>query len=194
MSKYMYAIVCIGVFFTACSKKETPTPLSIQYVNLNNAAVTTDQSVNIDLDQDGTIDFYVTKELRETAAGEDDLLEFRVVSRQQNKLLIQQNGTPARKEAGVWITKNDEGEYKWDASEHAVIVTRGIPIDIANAYWIGTWKDQYNKYLPIQFIKDGKTHNGWIQLSFSAVLPSRIIVHDAAYNKTADEPIQAGSK
>jgi hypothetical protein len=194
MSKYIYAIVCVGIFFTACSKKENPTPLSIQYVNLNNAAVTTDQSVNIDLDQDGTIDFYVTKELKETAAGQDDLLEFRVVSRQQNKLLIQQNGTPARKEAGVWIRKNDEGEYKWDASEHAVIVTRGIPIDIANAYWTGTWKDQYNKYLPIQLIKDGKTHNGWIQLSFSTVLPSRIIVHDAAYNKTADEPIQAGSK
>lgn len=194
MSKYIYAIACIGVFFTACSKKENPTPLSIQYVNLNNAAVTTDQSVNIDLDQDGTIDFYVTKELKETAAGEDDLLEFRVVSRQQNKLLIQPNGTPARKEAGVWIRKEDEGNFKWDASEHAVILTRVLTIDPASAYWQGTWKDQYNKYLPIQFIKNGKTHNGWIQLSFSTVLPSRIIVHDAGYNKTADEPIQAGSK
>jgi len=194
MSKYIYAIACIGIIFTACSKKENPIPVSIEYVNLNNAVVTTDQSVAIDLDKNGIVDFSVTKELKETAAGQDDLLEFRVVSTRQNKLLIQEDGTPARKEAGVWIRKDDEGNFKWNASEHAIIVTRVLTPNPANAYWQGIWKDQYNKYLPIQFIKDGKTYNGWIQLSFSPVLPSRIIVHDAAYNKTADEPIQAGSK
>lgn len=194
MSKYIYAIACAGILFTACSKKENPVPLSIDYVNLNNAVVTTGQSVNIDIDKDGTVDFLVTKELRETNAGENDLLEFRVVSAQQHKLLIQEDGTPARKEPGVWIRKEDEGAFKWDASQHAVIVTRVLTVDPANTFWQGSWKEQYNKYLPIQFIKEGKTHNGWIQLSFSTELPSRIIVHDAAYNKAANEPIQAGSK
>ncbi|MBL0882418.1 MAG: hypothetical protein IBJ16_03540 [Chitinophagaceae bacterium] len=194
MSKYIYVMACVGIIFTACSKKETPVNLSVEYVNLNNAVASIDQSVNIDIDKDGTADFLVTKELKETAAGQDDLLEFRVVSNQQHKLLVQQNGTPARKEAGVWIRKEDEGVFKWDASLHAVIVTRVITPDPANAYWTGTWKEQYNKYLPIQFIKNGKTHNGWIQISFSPVLPSRIIVHDAVYNKAAGEPIQAGSK
>lgn len=194
MSKYIYWMTCIGLLFTACSKKETPVTLSVEYVNLNNAVVSTDQSVNIDIDKDGTVDFLVTKELKETAAGQDDLLEFRVVSNQQHKLLIQPDGTPARKEPGVWIRKEDEGNFKWDASQHAVVVTRVLTVDPANGQWQGTWKDQYNKYLPVQFIKSGSTHNGWIQISFSAVLPSRIIVHDAAYNKIAEEPIQAGSK
>lgn len=194
MSKYIYAVACIGLFFAACSKKENPTPVSIEYVQLNNATVTTDQSVNIDLDKDGTVDFLVTKELRETAAGQDDLLEFRVVSGQQHKLLVQQDGTPARKEPGVWIRKENEGAFQWDASQHAVVITRVLTIDLANAYWQGTWKDQYNKYLPVQLIKGGKTYNGWIQISFSPILPSRIIVHDAAFNKVAGEPIQAGNK
>lgn len=161
---------------------------------MNDAVVTTYQQLNIDIDKDGAVDFLVTKELKETAAGQDDLLEFRVVSNQQHKLLIQPDGTPAKKEAGVWIRKDDEGSFKWDASQHAVIVTRVLTVDPANVYWQGIWKDQYNKYLPIQFIKNGQTHNGWIQISFSPVLPSRIVVHDAAFNKVANNPIQAGSK
>ena len=178
-----------------CSKKEPiSTPTSIQYTNLNNTAVTTNNVLSIDLDNDGTVDFVVTKELRETNAGQDDILEFRVVAAQQNRVLVQADGTPARKEAGVFIRSEDDQLYTWDASTPAVIINRILTPDPANSYWQGTWLQQYNKYLPVQLLKEGKKYNGWIQFSFSDVLPSRIIVHDAAYNKIAGQPIKAGEK
>lgn len=195
MSKQIILVAMTMMSIISCSKKETiNTPRSIQYINLNNTAVTSNNVLSIDLDTDGTTDFIVTKELRETNAGQDDILEFRVIAAQQNRVLVQDNGTPARKEAGVMIRSEDENGYTWDATTPAVIINRVLTPDPANSYWEGTWLQQYNKYLPIQFLKEGKKYNGWIKLSFSDVLPSRVIVHDAAYNKIADQPIQAGEK
>lgn len=195
MSKQIILVAMTMMSIISCSEKEPISPpKSILYINLNNTAVTSNNVLSIDLDSDGTTDFVVTKELRETDAGQDDILEFRVIAAQQNRVLVQDNGTPARKEAGVIIRSEDENGYQWDATTPAVIINRMLTPDPANSYWEGSWLQQFNKYLPIQLLKEGKKYNGWLQLSFSDVLPSRIIVHDAAFNKIADQPIQAGEK
>ena len=195
MSKQIVLIACATMLMMSCSKNETPPPqASIEYLNLNNAVVTANDVLDIDLDKDGTYDFMVTKELSQTNAGQADLLEFRVFSIGQNRILMQSDRTPARKEFGVLIEKDSEAPYQWDPLNSAAIVSRVIPVDIANSYWQGAWMNQQNKYLPVQLMKDGKFYMGWIQISFSNVLPARIIVHDAAYNKIAEQPIKAGQK
>lgn len=195
MSKQIILVAMTMMSIISCSEKEPISPpKSIQYINLNNTAVTSNNVLSIDLDTDGTTDFVVTKELRETNAGQNDILEFRVIAAQQNRVLVQENGTAARKETGVFIRSDDENGYQWEATTPAVIINRVLTPDPANSYWDGTWLQQFNKYLPIQLLKEGKKYNGWLQLSFSDVLPSRIIVHDAAFNKIADQPIQAGEK
>lgn len=195
MSKQLLLISCATLLMMSCSKKETPVPqTSVEYLNLNNTVVTANNVLTIDLDKDGTADFTVTKELREGDAGENDLLEFRVTSVGQHRILMLDNGTPARKEEGVLIKNEDELPYRWDPLLSAALVTRVLTLDIANSYWQGEWMNQYNKYLAVQLIKDGKAYQGWIQISFSQILPTRIIVHDAAYNKIAGQPIKAGQK
>lgn len=195
MSKQIIVAALTMITIISCGKKEPiSTPKAIEYVNLNHTAVTTNNVLSIDLDKNGTTDFVVTKELRETNAGQDDILEFRVIGAQQNRVLVQTDGTPARKDAGSIIRTEDEQGFSWDATTPAVIINRVLTPDPANSYWEGSWLQQFNKYLPIQLLKEGKKYNGWLQLSFSNELPSRIVVHDAAFNKIADQPIQAGEK
>lgn len=195
MNKQIVQIVCATILMMSCSKNETTPPqASIEYLNLNNTVVTANDVLDIDLDKDGSYDFMVTKELSQTTGGQADLLEFRVFSRGQNQILMRSDRTPARKEEGVLIQKDDEPPFLWDRLNSTAIVSRVITADVATSYWQGAWMNQQNKYLPVQLLKDGKYHIGWIQISFNNVLPARIIVHDAAYNKIAEGPIKAGQK
>jgi hypothetical protein len=91
------------------------------------------------------------------------------------------------------ITKNDQPPYSWSAIGAAIIVERVIPIDLAEMYWDGAWKNKQSKYLPVQLVKqDGNVYNGWIRISFTNDNQSKIILHDAAYCKTANAQIKAG--
>lgn len=195
MYKQISLIAGAVLIMTSCSKKDTASPqVSMEYLNLNNTSVTVNAPLNIDLNKDGTDDFRVTNELRQDNASGSDLLEFRVTSLAQNQVLMKDDRTPARKEENVPIYITDELPYQWNTQLSAAIVTRVIPTDIANSYWQGTWLNQFNKYLPVKLVTGGESYTGWIQISFSNTLPMRIIVHDAAYNKIAGQPIKAGQK
>lgn len=195
MYKQISLIAGAVLIMTSCSKKDTASPqVSMEYLNLNNTSVTVNAPLNIDLNKDGTDDFRVTNELRQDNASGSDLLEFRVTSLAQNQVLMKDDRTPARKEENVPIYITDELPYQWNTQLSAAIVTRVIPTDIANSYWQGTWLNHFNKYLPVKLVKDGASYLGWIQISFSNTVPMRIIVHDAAYNKIAGQPIKAGQK
>ena len=139
MYKQILVMACTGMLMISCSKKETAQPVaSVEYLNLNNTVITANDVLNIDLDKDGSVDFTVTKELREGNTGENDLLEFRVNSSAQHKILMKEDRTPARKEEGVLIEKGDELPFRWDAQQSAAIVTRVLTVDIANSYWQGS--------------------------------------------------------
>jgi hypothetical protein len=195
MYKQILTAAGIGLLFASCSKNDNTSPqVSMAYLNLNNIVVTATTPLTIDLNNDGTVDFRVTTELSQDISSGSDLLEFRVTSLAQNQVLMKDDRTPARKEENVPIYITDELPYQWNTQLSAAIVTRVIPTDIANSHWQGTWLNHFNKYLPVKLVKDGASYLGWIQISFSNTVPMGIIVHDAAYNKIAGQPIKAGQK
>lgn len=197
MSKYFLTITLGGLLLTAtaCSKKDTDVPQQAQIVfkDLNNTLVTQNTPLSIDLDGDGQNDFRISTLL--ITRGIDDVLEYLAVSNVANKVLVTETGIPACKEEGVWIRATHEGSYQWDALEPAVLMSRIFPgNDPLHDLFEGTWNQQTNKYLPVQLVKQGAVYNGWIKLSFKGTAPKGIIVHNAAYNKIAGQPIKAGQQ
>ncbi len=196
MSKYFTILLLAGTLITgtSCSKKDNGSlpQTDIRYMNLNNKLVKYNQHLSVDLDQDGVYDFRIATEL--TERGLDDVLYHFVSATGANRVLVKNDGEPARKDSGLLISTANEGNFTWDALEPAILVTRVYPAwDIYSNYFEGSWFQQTNKYLPVQLVKEGKRYNGWIRFSFQgSSVDKGIIVHDAAYNKIAEQPIKAG--
>jgi hypothetical protein len=190
MKRYILSIAIIASF-VSCEKENQPTV--IEYTNFNDTAVRYNHPLELDLDKDGEMDFRASTLLIGTATG--DLIQFRVSSKLRNRILLEEEESPAMLDNDALISRNDQPPYTWTSIGSAMIIERVIPIDMSNNYWNGVWKEKQNKYLPVQLVKDDrKVYNGWIRISFSNHADSRIIIHDAAVSKTADREIRAGQQ
>ncbi|MCU7551443.1 hypothetical protein OCK74_20140 [Chitinophagaceae bacterium LB-8] len=173
----------------SCEKEDKP--VQYQYTNLNDTSVYYNHPVELDLDKDGEMDFLASTQLIGTSTG--DHIQFRISSVFRNRILLQEEETPSMMNNDAIISNNDQPPYTWTAIGSAIIVERIIPLNIADAYWDGVWKNQTSKFLPVQLVKqDGKIYNCWIRISFSNDAQSKIILHDAAFCKTASLLIKAG--
>ena len=183
----------LAVLLFSCEKeKDEVVESNFTYTNLNNVAITSNNHLEFDLNNDGVKDFHATTVLVDQ--NDADRLQFKINTKQGNKVLLQNGQIPKVMESGDSIKKVGHTPYEWTSQYGALIVERVMPVDVAQSRWEGAWKDKRNKYLPIQIVKDGKTYNGWIQVSFSDTTPFKIVLHDAAVSKTPDVGIKAGQK
>lgn len=190
--KKLSILAAFSLFLFSCTKDKEETPVTLEYTNFNNTAITSTNHINIDINKDGVNDFYATTGLSDI--GENVHLQFLITAQGANRVLIQGEETPKLLEKDEVITKANQGNYEWSPINPALIVEKVMPMDPAASFWQGTWKDKSNKYLPVQVAKEGKIYNGWIQISFSSTTPFKIIIHDAAVSKVADVNIKAGQK
>jgi hypothetical protein len=187
--KLQILAIAFSTLLFSCEKEDQP--VSYQYINLNDTTVYYNHPVELDLDQDGERDFLASTVLIGTATA--DLLQFRISSAFKNRILLEEEESPAMFDQDALITGNDQSPYIWTAFGSALVVERVMPIDLNETYWNGVWKNKQNKYLPIQLVKgNGSIYNGWIRISYSNDPQSKIILHDAAFCKSSKVQIKAG--
>ncbi len=187
--KFQILALALTILLFSCDKKD---PLvSYEYINLNDTTVAYNHPVGLDIDKDGTMDFLASTLLVGTSTA--DRIQFRISSAQRNRILFEEEESPAIMDNNAVITKDDQPPHTWTAIGSAIIVERVYPYNLSETYWEGTWKNKQNKYLPVQLVKqDGSVYNGWIRISFTNDGQTKIILHDAAYCKTANAQIKAG--
>jgi hypothetical protein len=193
--KKTFLFASLAVLLFSCKKEDDEVSSTIEYTNYNNRAVTETTDLVLDLNKDGANDYVVTTQ--PVSDGTSTRLVFKVAKYQgtANRILLQEDeGAPKMMEKNETITKEALPDYEWTPLHLANLVEHVTPAQPAAPYWQGTWKEKQNKYLPVQLLKDNKTYNGWIQISFSAANTPQIIVHDAAVSKEADVSIKAGQK
>jgi hypothetical protein len=187
--KFQILALVLTTLLFSCEKEDQP--VSYEYTNLNDTTVKYNHHVELDIDKDGEKDFLASTLLIGTATA--DRLQFKISSTKRNRILLQEEESPSILNNDEIISKNDQPPYSWSAIGSAIIVERVIPIDLAEMYWEGAWKNKQSKYLPVQLVKQGgNVYNGWIRISFTNDNQSKIILHDAAYCKTANVQIKAG--
>jgi hypothetical protein len=185
-------LMALILLISSCEKEYAP--VTFEYTNLNDAVLTYQNPIPLDLDKDGEADFNATTRLI-SYNNTGDHLQYIVSSVEMNRLMIQEEEQPKMLSQDETISTNASASYEWTAIGTALLVEQIIPIDISQNYWQGTWKDQQNKYLPVQLVKEGgKIYNGWIRISFKEGNPNRIVLHDAAVSKTAGATVKAGEK
>lgn len=188
--KALSFLMALSLFVFSCERNNEDVPVTMEYINLENAEVYHNHNLDIDLDKDGIKDFYVTTQF--ISYTEDDRIQYIITPRNDNRSLLEHGNVPKAFEQDAIISKNSPSPYLW-ASGNALLIERVVPLDIAKSYWEGAWKDKMSKYLAVQVNKDEKLYNGWIRISVSPTY-SRLIIHDAAISKTPDVGIKAGQK
>lgn len=184
-------LIAVVIYCFGCTKEKPP--VVIEFTNLNDASVSYNHHLSIDLDKDGQADFNAVTQL--IADTEGDHLQFRINSVSKNKILLQDDYQPKMMERDDLIVQNDQPPFIWSPIGTAMLVEHITPMDVTQSRWAGKWKEQQSKYLPVRIVKDnGTSYAGWIRISFSSTLPLHIIVHDGAVSKTPNVTVKAGQQ
>ena len=180
-------IIAIG-----CSKKtEQPENIStqIEYKSLNDFQLDYSHSLNLDMNNDGVIDFAFAASVIYDDVVSIEKLDFRAYTLNGSEY-FNDNITPKVFDKSEIISRGNSQNHSWTRN-NAFLATRVYTDDPAVSTWDGAWKDKTNKYLAIKLKQGDKYHTGWIRMSIGGN-HSRIIIHDYAYSKVADKDIKAG--
>lgn len=189
----LFAVATVLVL-TACHKEPSPvTPPAelhpeMLYKDLQNAEVSYQRSRTIDIDGDGSIDFYFGVQLVGDPILQRDRMQFLANSVVKRNLLNDANDQSPVLNKMDTISKVHQGYTWWEIS--AIVLTEKITTN-TNVYWDGLWKAANHNYLPIQVEKAGKLYHGWIELSVDTAA-EKLILHRAALSKEEDKSVKAG--
>jgi hypothetical protein len=179
------------ILLSACSKKTELTPVQSQhyhYKNLGNFELSYDRSLNLDLNNDGVIDFAFA-----TLATPDyesiEKLEFRAYTL-NGSLLYNNSTTPKVFNKGEKISSRSSENFNWTKT-NAFLATRVYTADPSSPAWAGAWKDKTDRYLAVRCKGADKFYNGWIRISCGGI-HSKLIIHDYAIQQIPEADIEAG--
>lgn len=190
MSNRILFIVLGCLFLLGSCKKENDIPAnySVEFFDLQNAAVKYQQPVTLDFTKDGNTDFSFGVLLVGDPVLQRDRYQFYVSSRVKTNLLNDTNDESPILNKGDEIGLNHEG-YTW--YEVSAIVLAEKIVTNQSTTWSGRWTNANHKYLPIQIEREGKLFNGWIEVSFNKT-EEKIILHKAALSKFPNVSIRTG--
>ena len=205
MKKYISLFLLI-IVISACKKeKDTPLPLkpssgiSFKALNITIDSLQYTNPIQLDLDNDGSIDYNLSSVLLE----QEDLpymyLFIRGDSRAKNQIMVK--AEPELALAGYWVNPfNKDVEInnapvsgcKWND-----LLTKGFLMGLSdngiNKVFSGAWIGKQDKYVGLKFTVGGKYHYGWLRVSHMAGRES-LLVADCAYNEEPGKSIMAGQR
>jgi hypothetical protein len=193
MNKILFLVLVIFIF-SACKKDKPVTPVEregpeMQYHDLQNTEVKYRQSKRIDLNNDGTIDFFFATLSMGDPVQQRDRLQFYAYSMVEAYLLNNADDqTPMLNKADE-ISQQHSG-YQWFDISAIVLAEKIIPLT-GSPFWEGAWKQASHKYLPVNVNKNGHIYYGWIELSFD-ITAEKMILHRAALCTETGQKIKAG--
>lgn len=183
-------IVLALCLLASCSKEPEQKPeekKEVIYKNLGNKDVDYENSMHLDLNDDGTEDLIFAASVIENYLVEK--LEFRAYTLNGSQLLSK-NMIPKVFNKDELITSVNNHPYEW-SSKNAFLAYRLYTDDPSRPAWEGAWMDKTNKYLGVKIKSPNAFHTGWVRISAGGML-SKLILHDYAYNKVTSKDIKAG--
>lgn len=188
-NRFLFLVLgCLFILGSCKKENDIPANYSVEFFDLQNAAVKYQQPVTLDLTKDGNTDFSFGVLLVGDPVLQRDRYQFFVSSRVKTKLLNDANDESPMLNKGEEIRLIHEGYTWYEVS--AIVLTEKI-VTNQSTTWNGRWTNANHKYLPIQIEREGKLYNGWIELSFDKT-DEKIILHKAALSKSPNVSIHAG--
>lgn len=188
-NKFLFFVLgCLFILGSCKKENDIPANYSVEFFDLQNAAVKYQQPVTLDLTKDGNTDFSFGVLLVGDPVLQRDRYQFFVSSRVKTKLLNDANDESPMLNKGEEIRLIHEGYTWYEVS--AIVLTEKI-VTNQSTTWNGRWTNANHKYLPIQIEREGKLYNGWIELSVDKT-EEKIKLHKAALSKSPNVSIRAG--
>lgn len=190
--KKIYLAIFTLAFLAGCQKDEIIKPVidpEMQYTDLHDSVVSSNQFVNVDIDADGKRDFSFETLLVGDPILQRDRLQFYANSKIGTNLMNDENDQSPVMQKGELISLNPSGYTWWEIS--AIVLAEKIDPLVGSPYWDGPWKNASHKYLPVQVKKNELIYQGWIELSMNTEA-GQLILHKAAISREAGKNIKAG--
>jgi hypothetical protein len=170
----------------------TPEPVvEMLYTNLNNAEVKYSPSgVWVDLDNDNRPEVLFEVMLVGDFINKKDMYRFNIVTSIRTNVPVNINEQiPVFLKGATIRIENFEGTNWYGASE--ITLMEKVVFENSAVVWRGNWLTVQKSYLPVQLNKNGKWHNGWIELTADHQ-NEKLILHRAAISKEPEKIIKAG--
>jgi hypothetical protein len=192
----LYLLLAFVVLASACDKDRSgdsdPGPV-MKYVDLNNREIKLNQEAILDIDEDGRMDVAFLVYHIGDPVGQQEKIRFTILSSARLAFLVKDQGdqsySPVKSVDDIIHTAN-ELPYEWWGASETFLAQKVIGI-AQPPYWEGNWKNAHHQFFPYQFTKDGKTYNGWIELSFD-MQHEKLVLHKAATSTVEEVDIRAG--
>lgn len=161
----------------------------MHYTDLQNFEVKYGTTKRVDVDGNGTTDYYFETLLVGDALGQRDRLQFYADSRIETYQPVNENEQVPQLSSGDMVKAQYPG-YTWYEITAIVLAEKITPVS-GQPYWDGQWKNASHKFLPIMIRKEGQRYYGWIELSFDTAA-EKMILHTAAICIEPNKEVKAG--
>lgn len=189
----LLSLALLLVLLSSCDKEvcEEPGLLHprMQYTDLHNFEVKYGTAKRVDVDGNGTTDYYFETLLVGDALGQRDRLQFYADSRIETYQPVNESEQVPMLFPGDMVKAQYPG-YTWYEITAIVLAEKITPVT-GQPYWDGPWKNVAHKFLPIMIRKEGLRYYGWIELSFDTAA-EKMILHRAAIALDPNKEVKAG--
>lgn len=188
-------LLCGVAVMVACKKEGTgiplpqPGPPKMTYLELGDTTIGFRKSVVLDIDKNGESDIWFSTLLVGDALFQVDKWLWLVNSSFYTYLPVKDESIPAM-ENGEAIPHFSFSGHNWYNASSLILAQKIIPLN-GSPYWLGNWKDETHRFLPIQVMRNGRRYNGWIEASFDT-LTEKVTLHRAAICDEANKTVFAG--
>ncbi|WP_207423932.1 hypothetical protein [Desertivirga brevis] len=206
MLRHGLYILFLSIFLLSCKENDTivdtedtllSTKFNYRTLNLTVDSLQYNNPIQLDLNNDGVIDYVLSSVLIEN----DDLpYLYLYINRKTpnlNRIIVRQGEELPLN--GLWavpldkdflIQQNHSASLTWSASEIKTALLNVSETATTRTFG-GEWLGKKDKYLGLQFLIDGKTHYGWLRISHN-LNEAKLAIKDYAYNRNPGQPIKAG--
>lgn len=189
--KRFLSILTAAVFLASCYgdyEAELNHP-PMRHTDLQDIEVRPGSSRSLDLDGDGTKDFFFYTQLVGDPVLKRDRLQYYAGSTIKTNLLSDANDESPVLPQGAQVMLNHQG-YTWYEIS-AIVLTEKITTMTPPSFWQGRWSEASHQYLPVQINKGGKLYMGWIELSMDKTA-EKLVLHRAAIAKEPGRTVRTG--
>jgi hypothetical protein len=187
------------IAFTSCKKDQivhapVPNPepvVEMLYTDLNSAEVKYSPSgIWVDLDNDNRPEVLFEVMLVGDFVNKKDMYKFNIVTSIRASVPVSSSEQIPVFQKGAIIRIEGFDGTNWYVGSEITLMEKVI-FENRAVVWRGNWLTVQKSYLPVQLNKNGRWHNGWIELTADHQ-KEKLILHRAAISKEPEKTIKAG--